>query len=210
MLFLSQVNQKQGWMSLDKWWWFEKNSGSYAVFLLDGYVTWKTVSKLCQKLSKLFLGLSSVESKLNLPPNTCIPRREKITMKRKRRRSREAIDWMEFNSDATKLERDRQYLKKSRGNFWQVKWVTWALCHWHRHSLEYGDIQTYKLFRVFYYIKFYFGGDTHLVTLKTRRRRTHLRTETPSGGITSEFVRTISSMLLTTTNESNRLKRDTK
>ena len=33
-------------------------------------LTWKTVSRLCQKLSKLYRGLSSSELKLKRPPNT--------------------------------------------------------------------------------------------------------------------------------------------
>jgi len=55
-----------------------------------GRSTWKTVSKLCQKESKLLRG-SSIFSKLNLPPKTCMPSRAKITMKRKSRSRREAI-----------------------------------------------------------------------------------------------------------------------
>ena len=74
-------------------------------------VTWNTVNRLCTKESKLLRGLASVESKLNLPPKTCIPRRAKMTMKRKRSRSREAMDWIELRREATRLERDRQYLK---------------------------------------------------------------------------------------------------
>ena len=41
---------------------------------------------------------------------TCIPRRAKIIIKRKRRSSKDAMDFMEFSSDATKLRRDAQYL----------------------------------------------------------------------------------------------------
>ena len=73
--------------------------------------TWNTVNKLCTNVSKLLRGLASVESKLNLPPKTCIPRRAKMTIKRKRSSSREAMDWMELRRDATRLERERQYLK---------------------------------------------------------------------------------------------------
>lgn len=48
---------------------------------------------------------------MNFPPNTCIPRRAKMTMKRKRSRSREAMDFTELSKDATKLFSDVQYLK---------------------------------------------------------------------------------------------------
>jgi hypothetical protein len=72
--------------------------------------TWNTVSRLCQKLSKLLRGLSVVLLKSNLPPNTCIPRRAKITMKRNSSNSSDAMDWMELSSEATRLDKDRQYL----------------------------------------------------------------------------------------------------
>lgn len=75
------------------------------------WFTWNTVSKLCQKLSKFDLGLSSVSLKLNFPPKTCIPKSAKITMKRNSSNNSEAIDCMEFSSDATKFDKDRQYLK---------------------------------------------------------------------------------------------------
>jgi hypothetical protein len=50
--------------------------------------------------------------KLNFPPNTCIPSNENMTMKRKRRSSKQAIDLIEFSRDATRLLRVVQYLKK--------------------------------------------------------------------------------------------------
>lgn len=34
-----------------------------------------------------------------------------MTMKRKRSNKRDAIDWIELSSDATKLESERQYLR---------------------------------------------------------------------------------------------------
>ena len=77
----------------------------------NGINTRKTVSKLCQKESKLLRG-SSMFSKLNLPPKTCMPSRAKMTMKRKSRRSKEAIDWIELSSDATRLDKERQYLQR--------------------------------------------------------------------------------------------------
>ena len=79
--------------------------------VLAHFFTWNTVSKLCTKVSKLLRGFASVESKLNLPPKTCIPSRAKMTIKRKRSSNREAMDWIELRSEATRLERDRQYLK---------------------------------------------------------------------------------------------------
>ena len=50
---------------------------------------------------------------MNFPPNTCIPRSEKMTIKRKRRRSSEAMERTELRREATKLFRDFQYLKNS-------------------------------------------------------------------------------------------------
>lgn len=62
------------------------------------------------------LRLVCVSSKLNLPPNSCIPSKEKMMMKRKSRSSSEAMDFMEFNKDATKLLREVQCLQvKTRG-----------------------------------------------------------------------------------------------
>lgn len=61
-------------------------------------------------MSKLLrLGLWSV--KLNFPPNTCMPRSEKMTMKRKRRRSREAMERTELRREATRLLKEVQYLQ---------------------------------------------------------------------------------------------------
>ena len=51
---------------------------------------------------------------------------------------------------------------------------------------------------------------THLVTLKVLSKRTHLRTERPSGSITSTWVRMSSRREVFTTKKSNRLKRLTK
>lgn len=69
--------------------------------------------RACGKLSKLLrLGLWS--EKLNLPPNTCMPRSEKMTMKRKRRRSREAMERTELRREATRLLKEVQYLRQER------------------------------------------------------------------------------------------------
>lgn len=88
--------------------------------------TWKTVSRAWGKLSKLLRFLCT-PSKLNLPPNTCIPSRAKMMMKRKSRSSREAMDFMEFSSDATRLLRDAQWLHRhgrekqhNRVNYWRI------------------------------------------------------------------------------------------
>lgn len=46
-----------------------------------------------------------------LPPNSCIPSKAKTTMKRKRRKSRLIMDFMELISETTKFLRDAQYLE---------------------------------------------------------------------------------------------------
>lgn len=69
--------------------------------------------RACGKLSKL-LRCKGLSAKLNLPPNTCMPRREKITMKRKSRRSREAMERIEFIREATRLLSDVQYLRDKK------------------------------------------------------------------------------------------------
>jgi len=63
------------------------------------------------KLSKL-LRLGVLSGKLNFPPNTCMPSREKITMNRKSSRRREAMERTEFRREATRLLRDFQYLRQ--------------------------------------------------------------------------------------------------
>lgn len=54
--------------------------------------------------------LVCISSKLNLPPKSCIPRSEKMIMKRKRSSNREAMERTEFRSEATRLLREFQYL----------------------------------------------------------------------------------------------------
>lgn len=76
--------------------------------------TWNTLMRACGKLSKL-LRCTGLSGKLNLPPNTCMPRREKITIKRKSRRSRQAMERIEFIKEATRLLREVQYLKDKNG-----------------------------------------------------------------------------------------------
>lgn len=75
--------------------------------------TWNTLIRACGKLSKL-LRCKGLSGKLNLPPNTCMPRREKITMKRKSRRSREAMERIELIREATRLLKDVQYLRAQK------------------------------------------------------------------------------------------------
>lgn len=50
-----------------------------------------------------------------LPPNSCMPSRAKTTMKRKRRKSRLIIDFMELIRETTKFLKDAQYLEKRCG-----------------------------------------------------------------------------------------------
>ena len=72
--------------------------------------TWKTVSSDCQKLSKLLLGVSCVSSKLNLPPNSCIPSRAKMTINKKSSSSKLAMERILFSRDATRFLSEFQYL----------------------------------------------------------------------------------------------------
>lgn len=45
------------------------------------------------------------------PPNSCIPSRAKTTMKRKSKKSRLIIDFIELISETTKFLKDAQYLE---------------------------------------------------------------------------------------------------
>lgn len=56
-----------------------------------------------------------ISSKLNFPPKSCIPNREKMMIKRKRSRSREAMERTEFSKDATRLLKEFQYLRTKQG-----------------------------------------------------------------------------------------------
>jgi hypothetical protein len=47
--------------------------------------------------------------KLNVPPNSCIPRSAKIKMKRKSKRSSDIIDFIELRSETTRFRNDDQY-----------------------------------------------------------------------------------------------------
>lgn len=79
-------------------------------------ITWNTVSRDWGKLSKV---LRRVSSKLNFPPKSCMPSREKMMMKRKSRSNREAMERTEFSREATRLDREFQYLRKRHPvNIW--------------------------------------------------------------------------------------------
>lgn len=68
------------------------------------------MSSACGKVSKV-LRLVWVSSKLKRPPKSCMPSRAKMMMKRKRRSRREAMDFMEFNKEPTRLLSDAQCLR---------------------------------------------------------------------------------------------------
>lgn len=71
--------------------------------------TWKTLMRAWGKLSNV-LRRTFMSSKSNLPPKSCMPSRAKTMMKRKRRRSREAMERTELSREATRLLKDVQYL----------------------------------------------------------------------------------------------------
>ena len=48
------------------------------------------------------------------PPKSCMPSRAKTTMKRKRRKSKLIMDFMELSRDTTRFLREFQYLWKYR------------------------------------------------------------------------------------------------
>ena len=54
--------------------------------------------------------------KLNVPPNSCIPRSAKIKMKRKSKRSSDIIDFIELRSETTRFRNDDQYLQEKNKN----------------------------------------------------------------------------------------------
>ena len=70
--------------------------------------TWNTVKREITKVSKFASGVPS--GKLKAPPNSCIPSRAKMRMKRKRRKSRERIERIEFRREMTRFLSDDQYL----------------------------------------------------------------------------------------------------
>ena len=60
-------------------------------------------------MSKLDVGLPSM--KLKFPPNSCIPRRANIKIKRKSRSRSERIEDIAFVRATTRLRREDQYLE---------------------------------------------------------------------------------------------------
>ena len=62
-----------------------------------------------EKESKLEAGVP--KSKLNVPPNSCIPRSAKIRMNRNRSSKSDTMDFREAKSDTTRLRSEDQYLK---------------------------------------------------------------------------------------------------
>ena len=59
-----------------------------------------------EKELKLEGGVPS--GKLKVPPNNCIPKRAKMRMNRKSKRSKETIDFIELSRDTTRLRSDDQ------------------------------------------------------------------------------------------------------
>ena len=59
-----------------------------------------------EKELKLEGGVPS--GKLKVPPNNCIPKRAKMRMNRKSRRSKDMIDFIELSRDTTRLRSDDQ------------------------------------------------------------------------------------------------------
>ena len=73
-------------------------------------LTWKQVSRAWGKESNVLLFIC-ISSKLNLPPNTCMPSRAKMMRKRKSSRRREQIAFMELSSELTRSDRAAQCLR---------------------------------------------------------------------------------------------------
>ena len=59
-----------------------------------------------EKELKLEGGVPS--GKLKVPPNNCIPKRAKMRMNRKSKRSKDTIDFIELSRDTTRLRSDDQ------------------------------------------------------------------------------------------------------
>lgn len=66
------------------------------------------MSNAIAKVLKFVGGIPS--SKLNCPPNNCIPSRAKIRMNKNRRNSNEIIDLIEFRREITRFLNEDQYL----------------------------------------------------------------------------------------------------
>ena len=83
-----------------------------ALILKSYKATWKTVSIAIEKESKLEAGVPN--SKLKVPPKSCIPRSAKIRMNKNRRRRSDTMDFSEAKRDTTKFLRDDQYLSRKK------------------------------------------------------------------------------------------------
>ena len=58
--------------------------------------------------------------KFHSPPKSCMPKRAKMRMKRKRRNSRDMMERMELSREMTRLRRDDQYLTGRAGQIDQT------------------------------------------------------------------------------------------
>lgn len=63
-----------------------------------------------------------------LPPKSCIPSRANTTVKRKRRKSKLMMDFMELMRDTTRFLRDAQYLTESNHTHFCVYSYTLIYC----------------------------------------------------------------------------------
>ena len=70
--------------------------------------TWNTVSRDITNVSKLASGVPS--SKLNAPPNSCMPSRANIKINKKSRNNSDRMDRIELRSEMTRFLSDDQYL----------------------------------------------------------------------------------------------------
>lgn len=123
-----------------------------------------------------------------------MPSSEKMTMKRKRRRSKDAMERTELRSEATRLLRDVQYLQ-----MWSNSKIInyWFLMVQHFIIMLVRELQMCTC-------------GTHFVTLRILSSRMHLRTEKPRGATAPAENIIISRMPQRTTKKSKRLKRDMK
>ena len=72
-----------------------------------------------EKESKLEAGVPN--SKLKVPPKSCIPSRAKMRMKRKRSRRSETMDFIDASRETTRFLKDDQYLKNTSVNIANIK-----------------------------------------------------------------------------------------
>lgn len=125
-----------------------------------------------------------------------------MMMKRKSRSSSDAMDFMEFSKDATKLLREVQCLQvKMQGVRPEGHWGQSRLTPGARAGLTTTPIQETPAVRC---------GHPYLVTLKILKSRTQRNTEMPRGDMISSSTKIVSVIPPHTTKQSNRLKRETK